>query len=211
MGPVDNKYESVESKIWLAIESAKVAKQVTITEDGIGEDLTYNFLVWRDDCLTAICQLDSRLMSETPDERLSRAHEVAILCRTGYEATGLTLIAEGYCAPDPAEVDLAIPLSEQFVSNRSVRECITITHLEHSETTIVAMPYTYAVPRKVKFDPPLTYPKKQTNNPFLLKLHDVLSIKLAPPPVDDETWRGVVAGEISECGFHVHHSIDLPE
>jgi hypothetical protein len=116
-----------------------------------------------------------------------------------------------YCAPDPTGVDLSVPLSEQFVSNKSVRECITITHLEDRETNIVAMPYTYGVPRKVKFEAPLAYPKKQTANPFLIKLHDVLSIKLAPPPVDDETWRDVVAGEISECGFHVHHSIDFPD
>lgn len=208
---VDDTYPSAESKIWLAIESAKVAKRLTVAEDGIGEDLTYNLLAWRDDQLTAICQLDSKLISETSDERLSRAHEVVILCRSGFGATGITLIAEGYCAPDPTGVDLSVPLSEQFVSNKSVRECITITHLEDWETNIVAMPYTYGVPRKVKFEAPLAYPKKQTANPFLMKLHDVLSIKLAPPPVDDETWRDVVAGEISECGFHVHHSIDFPD
>ena len=208
---VNDSYPSAEAKIWLAIESAKVAKRITVAEDGIGEDLTFNLLAWRDDQLTAICQLDSRLMSEAPDERLGRTHEVAILCRTGYEATALTLITEGYCAPDPSGVDLSIPLSEQFVSNKAVRECLTITHLEGWETDIVALPYTYGVPRKVEFDVPMTYPKKETQNAFLLKVHDVLSIKLAPPPVDDETWREVVAGEISECGFHVHHSIDLPD
>lgn len=208
---VDDKYPSAEAKIWLAIESAKVAKRITVAEDGIGEDLTFNLLAWRDDQLTAICQLDSRLMSETPEERLGRTHEIAILCRTGYEATALTLITEGYCAPDPTGVDLSIPLSKQFVSNESVRECLTITHLEDRETTVLALPYTYGVPRKVNFDVPMTYPKRETQNPFLLKLHDVLSIKLAPPPLDDETWRDVVAEEISEIGFHVHHSIDLPD
>ncbi len=208
---VDDRYPTAEAKIWLAIESAKVAKRITVAEEGIGEDLTFNLLAWRDDQLTAICQLDSKLTIETPDERLSRTREVAILCRTGYEATGLTLITEGYCAPNPAEVDLSIPLSEQFVANKAVRECLTITHLENQQTDVLALPYTYGVPRKVEFDFPMTYPKKQTHNAFLLKLHEILSIKLAPLPVDDATWRDLVAGEMSEIGFHVHHSIDLPD
>jgi len=210
-GVVEETYPSPESKIWLAIESAKAAKRLTVAEDGIGEDLTYNLLAWRDDLLTAVCQLDHRLMSEPPTDRLGRVREVAILCRTGYRATALTMVAEGYCAPDPRDVDLSVPLADQFVSNDSVRECLTITHLEDGQTMILAVPYTYGVPRKVEFDLPMTYPKKETTNPFLLKLHDVLSIRSAPPPVDDETWRDVIANDISDIGFHVHHSIDLPD
>ena len=202
-------YPDSEAKVWLAIESAKVAKIVSVQEEGIGEDLTFNLLVWRDDQLSAICQLDTTLMDEPAAVRLSRTTEAAILCRTGFEASSMTLVAEGYCALDPADIDMTIPLSDQFLTNTKVRECLTITHLGPEGVEMVALPYTYDVPRRVRWETPVAYPSKETNNPFLLRLLDILSVPVPPAPVDDETWREITAHSLHEQGFHVEHSLDL--
>lgn len=206
-----DSHPTSDDKVLLAMESAKVAKRVTIIEDGIGEDLSFNLLAWRGDQLTAICQLSGSLMNESPDARLSRTVEVAILCRTGFEATSLTFVAEGYCATDPSQIDPSRPLAAQFVENPAVRECLTITHLDGNEARVVSLPYTYEVGRKVRFDTPVEHPSRQTSNKFLTRLLDILASDVPPAPIDDETWQDVTADQISALGFHVHHSIDMDD
>ena len=203
-----DSHPTPEDKIVLAIESAKVAKRITTAEDGIGEDLTFNLLAWRNDDLTAICQLSSSLMGERPDARLSRTVEVAILCRTGFEANALTFVAEGYCATHPDQIDPTQTLAEQFVTNRAVRECLTITHLDGNEARIVSVPYSYDVGRKVIFDDPMEAARRETSNPFFVKMLDLLATDVPPAPLDDQTWCDITADQISALGFHVHHSID---
>lgn len=202
-------YPSAEDKIYLAIQSAKVAKETTILEDGIGEDLAFNLMVWRGRALTAICQLAAALRDDDPATRLSRTVEAAILCRTGFEATDFTFIAEGYCVTDPSQIDPSRTLAEQFVTNRAVRECLSITHLDGNEARVISMPYTYDVGRKVIFDDPFESPERHTNNRFLTRLLDVLGSDVPPAPIDNETWCDITAQQISELGFHVHHSIDM--
>ena len=204
-----DSYPSAEDKIYLAIESAKVAKRVTILEDGIGEDLSFNLLVWRGRALTAVCQLSASLKDDDPAARLSRTVEAAILCRTGFEATQFTFIAEGYCATDPAQIDHTKTLAEQFVTNKAVRECLTITHLDGNEVRVISMPYSYDVGRKVIFDHPFEAPSRETNNRFMTRMLDILASDVPPAPIDNETWCDITAEQISELGFHVHHSIDM--
>lgn len=208
---VNDEYPTPEGKIYLAIESAKVAKRITVAEDGIGEDLTFNLLAWRRGSLSAICQLDGALMVEPPESRLGRTVEAALLCRTGYGATAFTFVAEGYCADDPTQIDSSIPLNQQFLTNQHIRECLTITHLEAGETTMIALPYSYGVPRRVEFGTPMRYPKRRTQNRFLLSLHDILGSSVPLPPLDDETWRDITAEEIASMGFHINHSMDFPD
>lgn len=202
-------YTSDEDKIYLAIESTKVAKITTILEDGIGEDLAFNLLVWRGRALTAVCQLASAMKDEDPATRLSRTVEAAILCRTGFEATDFTFVAEGYCVTDPSQIDPTRTLAEQFVTNTAVRECLSITHLNGNEARIISLPYSYAIGRKVIFDDPFESPERHTNNRFLTRMLDILASDVPPPPIDNETWCDLVAEQISELGFHVHHSIDM--
>jgi hypothetical protein len=193
----------------LAIESAMVAKRLTTIEDGIGEDLSFNLLAWRGDNLTAVCQLSASLMSEQPDVRMSRTIEVAILCRTGFEATAFTFIAEGYCAVDPTRIDPTRTLAEQFATNAAIRECLTITHIDGNEVRVASLPYTYKVGRLVEFDDAFEHPSRETNNKFLTQLLDIIASDVPSVRIDDETWADMIADQISGFGFHVHHSIDL--
>lgn len=193
-------------KVLLACESAKVAKQYTVMEDGIGEDLAYNVMVWRKDVLTAIFQLRPEFTAA--EDRLHRTLEAISIARFGFRGDAITFIAEGYCAKDPAGVDMARPLSEQFVANEEVRECLTITHMEQGKTEIIALPYKYAVPRQVRWDTPLRYPTYPSDNQFVRSIHKILALPVERQTTDDATWRAAIAADIELYGFHVNYDLE---
>lgn len=199
-------YPERMDKVLLACESAKVAKQYTVMEDGIGEDLSYNVMVWRDDSLTAIFQLRPEFAGA--EDRLNRTLEAISIARFGFWGDAITFIAEGYCAKDPAGVDMARPLSEQFVANDEVRECLTVTHLEKGKTEIIALPYKYAVPRQVHWDTPLRYPTYPSDNQFIQSIHKILALSVQRQTIDDETWRAAIAADIELYGFHVNYDLE---
>lgn len=189
--------------------ASRMAKQAAVTEDGIGEDIAFSLMVWRDDGLTAVCQLDDELMDEEPDERLRRTVEVAAICRRGFDATAFTFVTEGYCATDPDSVDPDMPLSVQFVSNRDVSECLTLTHLEAGNTYLAALPYRYEVGRKVTWEAPMRYLSADSPNHFFAAMTEVLMVEADEPWVDEDTWRDLVAEDVARWGFHIQYGIDL--
>ena len=192
-------------KIGLACESSKVAKSFTTREEGIGEDLSYNLIAWHGTLVTAIAQLNYNLIEV--EDRLVRVVEAVKAMRLGYCADAVTFVAEGYCAIDPSEVNLSVPLRHQFVSNKSVRECLTVTHVETDSVKVLAIPYTYEVGRKVRFDDPLMYPEGQATSEFVGSIQDVLTMEPDRQFTDDAFWRDSVAQEIAVWGFHVHHDM----
>ena len=194
-------------KVLLACESAKVAKQFTTMEEGIGQDMLYNVMCWRADTINAVFQLKEHLANA--EDRLNRVVEAVAIARFGFRTESITFIAEGYCAKDPSQIDLATPLALQFVSNEQVRECITVTHIERSTIEIIALPYKYTVPRQVEWDTPLRYPTYPTDNEFLTSIKKVLSLPVDRQTVDDDTWRSAIAADIEAYGFHVNYDLDL--
>lgn len=193
-------------KVLLACESAKVAKQYTVMEEGIGEDLAYNVMCWRDNVITAIFQLKPE--HTHAEDRLNRTLEAIAIARFGFKVDAISFIAEGYCAADPSEVDMGKPLSEQFVSNEQVRECLTVTHMEQGQTEIIALPYTYAVPRHVEWGTPLRYPTHPTDNAFIKSIINILELQIDQQRVDDDTWNFAIAADIEAFGFHVHYDLE---
>jgi hypothetical protein len=200
-----NEYLNPMEKIALACESAKVAKTFTTREEGIGEDLSYNIISWHETQLTAIAQLHYQLIGA--DDRLTRVMEAIKALRLGYCADAVTFVAEGYCAIDPDKVDLSVPLRHQFVSNRNVAECLTVTHVEVDSVKVLAIPYTYEVGRRVRFDDPLMYPEGQATSDFVASIQDVLTLEPDRQFTDDAFWRDSVAEEVGTWGFHVHHDM----
>jgi hypothetical protein len=192
-------------KIALACESAKVAKAITTQEEGIGEDLSYNLIAWRDTLVTAIAQLQYNLI--TAEDRLMRVLEAVKAMRLGYRANGITFVAEGYCTSDPALIDTTKPLRQQFVENRNVRECLTVTHVELNQIKVMALPYTYEVGRKVRFDDPFLYPEGQATSQFIQTIQNIFLLEPDRQLTDDAYWRDSVAEEIQIWGFHVHHDM----
>lgn len=199
-------YPDRVSKLLLAGESAKVAKQFTVMEDGIGEDLCYNVMGWKDHSLTSIFQLKREFA--TDPSRLTRTLDAIAVARFGFDIDAVTFIAEGYCAMDPEKVDHTRPLSEQFVDNHEIRECITVTHIEDGVTEIVALPYSYAIPRRVQWSQPLRYPTHPTENEFVKSIAYILTLEPGLRTVGDAEWRAAMATDIEALGFHVHRDVE---
>jgi hypothetical protein len=192
--------------------ASRMAKQVTVRDDGIGEDINFSLMVWRDNKLTAVCQLDADLMDEHPDERLIRTIEVAAICRRGFDATAFTFVTEGYCATDPNVIDPNVPLSDQFVANQHIQECLTLTHVEAGNIYLNALPYKYDVGRKVLWQAPLTYTyQPEQANQFLASLTEILLKDADEPFLDEETWRDLVAEDVARWGFHINYGMELDD
>lgn len=201
---MDDTYPTSMDKIALVAAATRVAKDVAVTEEGIGEDVPFSLMVWRDDALTAICQLDIGLGDEHPGERLIRTVEAAALCRRGFDATAFTFVTEGYCATDPALIDADVPLAVQFVGNRDVLECLTVTHIEAGDIYLSAFPYSYALGRKVVWGEPLHYePTFAGTNQFLVSMVEVLMKDVAEGLAWEQT-----AEEVSQWGFHIQWGLD---
>lgn len=215
---MEDTYPTPVDKIALVATSSRLAKQVTVSEDGIGEDLPFNLMVWRDDQLTAICQLDSELRDEHPGERLARTVNAAFICRRGFDATAFTFVTEGFCATDPELIDPDVPLAQQFVTNTQVRECLTLTHIEAGNVYLSAQPYTYELGRRVVWGDPLYYePTHPGTNQFLSSMVEVLLVEVNVPfgevadpfAGDSPIWQELVAKDVSECGFNIQYGLDL--
>lgn len=200
-----DEYLTPMEKIRLACESAKVAKSFTTREEGIGEDLSYNVIAWTGNLVTAIAQLQYNLIDA--EDRLVRVLAAIKVMRLGFYADAITFVAEGYCAADHSQVNMAVPLRDQFVSNKSIRECLTVTHVELEVIKVLAMPYTYEVGRLVRFDDPLMYPEDQVTSDFVMSVQKVLSLEPDRQFTDDAFWRDSVAEEVNAWGFHVHHDM----
>ena len=67
---MDDLYPDEFSKIALALTSAQLAKQGFVSELGVGEDLAFNFIGWKDGKVLAIVQLSKKHMQEKPIDRL---------------------------------------------------------------------------------------------------------------------------------------------
>jgi hypothetical protein len=199
-------------KIALVAAATKVAKEETVAVEGIGEDIPFSLMVWREGTLIAICQLDATLSDEQPGERLLRTVEAAAACRRGYDATAFTFVTEGYCATDPDAIDDDTPLAQQFVTNVDVRECLTITHIEAGNIYLAALPYRYELGRRMAWDPTLTYePTHAGSNHFLASMVEILITDMVEEPfIDDlDTWNDLVAEDVARWGFHIRYGMEL--
>jgi hypothetical protein len=202
-------YSTPEEKLMLVSAASQKAKQAAVAEEGIGEDVPFTLMVWKDTGLTAVCQLDSDLIDEHPEERLIRTIEVAAICRRGFDATALTFVAEGYCATDPMAIDQTVPLSSQFVENSHIQECLTLTHVEAGNIYLCAVPYNYEVGRKMRWGVPMRYVyQPEASNQFLTSMTEILLKEATEPFLDLETWRDLVAEDVARWGFHINYGLE---
>lgn len=155
MSSLMDRYPDSMTKIALTLTSAQIAKDLVVSEDGIGEDLTFNFFGWRDDELIIVSQLQRTLMSLPIMERINRCSEMCKALRAYWGITSLSLIAEGYETLQKENLT-GKELRQAFIEDANmVRECVTVTHCEPNEVhgnlelTLVSVPYSYAVAKQV--------------------------------------------------------------
>lgn len=203
-------YPTILDKVALAVESAKVAKEVTIDVEGFGEDLNFNLFCWKNDELRVVTQLSTEYMTDKED-RLERLIRAACILRQGWEATAFTFIAEGYCSLD-ADATEGRELAEAFVETDSaVKECLSFTHIEGDDGLFVAVPYSYMPPRRVMFGEPMRYRGKTAfrDQRYPDALARALALDVSSSyediDVDQETFHKLLAFGLKELGFMVNY------
>lgn len=204
-------YPSILDKMALAVESAKLAKTVTVQVEGFGEDLNFNLFGWNNHALRVVAQLRTEFMADKED-RLERIIRAACIMRQGWLTDAYTFIAEGYCSTD-SDVTDGRNMAEVFCESDSpVRECLSFTHIEDDGGGLfVAVPYSYVPPRRVEFSDPLRYRGKSAfrdiRYPDALARALSLEIEAGAEDIDldEDTFHELLAVGLEDIGFMVQY------
>jgi hypothetical protein len=205
-------HETDLDKVALAVEAMKIAKQATVNDGGIGEDMNINLFCWRGSELVSILQLSNTHRMER-DERLERLTRAACIKRQGWGVDSFTFVAEGYCSLKPSQTknqDLAFLFAQP---NSPVTECLSFTQLGSDNPIFISLPYKINVGRKVTFGEALWYSALDVMRDLTyaatlnasLKLED----KSEEPFEARETYFKTLADEIQKIGFEVFYRDDL--
>jgi hypothetical protein len=96
-----------------------------------------------------------------------------------------------------------------FVKNKNVFECLTFTHVDGLEISIIARPYRITWPRKVEFSEIMYYPGqsilRSQDAPMPAMLCKVLDMTrdLIPSEEEDAYYEELIYG-LRDEGFLVH-------
>jgi len=157
-----DSYPDVYAKLALAITSTQLAKQNAVEEFGIGEDLPFMFMGWRDDYLSVIMVFGRSQMKQPVAKRLPAVQMVAGVLRSVYWVDSITFIAEGYMSKAPWDLR-GQTLTDAFVAKSAkVAECITSSHVStnsHGEPAVMLMstPYNTLIGKHVLWGDQATF------------------------------------------------------
>lgn len=205
-------YETDLDKVALAVEAIKIAKQATVTEGGIGEDMNINLFCWKGAKLVSILQLVSTHALDR-DERLERLTKAACIKRQGWGVDSFTFIAEGYCSLKPAETknqDLAKLFAKP---NSPVTECLSFTQLGSQVPIFISVPYKILVGKQVQFGDALWYSALDVMRDLTYAATLNASLKLAyqSSKLTDakDVYFETLADEIQDIGFDIFYRDDV--
>jgi len=199
-------YPTTLDKLALVVTASTMAKEQSVKEYGVGEDLPFNVYGWRDDRLAIMCQIDSGLMNIDPMERFAKLANAACIIRKGFHVDNFTLLAEGFVSTDP-ERTKDKKLAEAYLDKDSpVKECLTFTHVGNGRVTFITKPYIYCVPRTVKWGEEMHYPGgtmfRSKDGAIPLMFDKVLSLETEEEPEYlDEYHKALGEGLLKE-GFY---------
>ena len=202
-----NDYPESLDKVALAVESAKIAKAMIVKQEGIGEDLSFNLMTWRDSELVAVAQLSQEHMGD-PEERYGLMVQAACILRQGWGATAFTMVAEGYCSTNPDETR-GKDMAQLFASPTTdfIKECLAFTHVQLDGILFVVVPYRLTPPRRVEYYKPMTHNGagvvREARYP--LSLHKALELPYEMDDVDMDTLREELANGLTAIGFEVNY------
>lgn len=189
--------------MWLAIQSARAAKSMSVFDHGIGEELPFTMLGWVDDKLVMVCQT-TNVFGLDRNLRFHSMRQAAVVLRRAWACTAVTFVAEGYCAINAKSINLTLPLSEQFASgNEAVAECLSFMHVELEDMQIITLPYKYELGRRVTYGKPKKYPQNGDSAyqyPLALQ-KSLISNEPVDLPEDIETFYASVANGLLDIGI----------
>ncbi len=184
-----DRYPTTLDKLALVVTASVAAKEISVKEFGVGEDLPFNIYGWRNDELTIMAQLDSSLMNEDSMDRFNRLTNAACIMRKGFLVDSFTLLAEGFCSSDP-QATKDKKLAEAYLEpNSPVKECLTFTHVANGKVAFITKSYAYAIPRKVEWDDEQYFPGatlfRTKDGAIPLMFDRVLTLDVAQQEDDD--------------------------
>jgi hypothetical protein len=194
-------------KVGLALMSTVEAKEQSVKDEGIGEDLAINVFCWEKDKLVLMLQARPHIQTSEPDERFGSLTRVACIARRGWGITAFTMASEGYISLRPEETE-GIELKRAFVEGKSVKECLTVTHVEDGRVTMVVRPYSYTVPRKVLWDDDIYYPGRtlvRDQDGMYANMFDrvLTTVETDDAPEDYITFYDELSSGVLEAGFYI--------
>ena len=202
-----SSFEQRLDKISLALMSAVEAKEQSVKEFGIGEEISMTLFCWDKLHLRLMLQTRPDIQKSNHEERFDAFNNVACIARRGWNITAFTLMSEGWVSTDPLKTK-GILLSDAFLEPTApVKECITIAHIENGYITFVVRPYKYSVPRTVEWDEEIYSPGatlvRGQNGRYPNMFDRVLStIKTEETPSDKEAFYEVLNHGILQAGFY---------
>ena len=205
-------YETDLDKVALVVESMKKAKEILVTDNGIGEDLNINIFGWKNNELAVIVQLKNTHKIEK-DTRLESIMDAACILRRGWAIDEFTFAAEGYCSLKPAETknhDLAKLFA---VTDSPVKECLSFTHIRSDDHLFISVPYSLNLGKNVSFGDALWYPGGQVMRDITYPAALKAALQLEAVPIDNsidkETYFGTLASGVMNAGFEVYYRDDM--
>lgn len=205
---MEDTYPDEFSKIALALTSAQLAKQDFVGESGVGEDLAFNFVGWKDGKILTISQLGKAHMKEPPVERLQRCAGMLRMLKGFWNVDSISMVAEGYCSPD-IEKTRGLDLQKAYLDDSTgVSECITVTHAEPDdlgdvEVTLVSVSYEYRSGNKIDFKPIIVYPNGAVNTLRDKSYPALLYKTVREDYVVNEDSEDEAAETVNNLGFHL--------
>lgn len=198
-------------KMALALTSAQLAKDVAVSEHGIGEDIATHFLGWSPKYLMLIAQMKQSVTNMSQEVKFDKCKELCELMRKYWGIASLTMVAEGYCSFDSAQTK-NVSLAAAFIDKeKSVSECITVSHvaIDESESvtpvSMVAAPYTVSIGKRVDWQDTLFYPEKADKYIKQAKYPKMMRNSMMGTVVDDVSQGQImrIRDEIDQLGFMV--------
>jgi hypothetical protein len=202
------------------LDIASEAKATIVNIDGIGSELAPTLFAWDDTTLLGYAMLtDHPIDVPIATTRLTQA---AGLLVTGWHATSLALVLEGYAQPDTVFTHPrnAADLAARFPTDPTITEAIWAAYTNGNDQHCLALrPYRIGIGRTVSYDN-TTYDTRTpehvgdyTTEGTLPHILETALTTLEPTPIPRNatigSCRQVIAGIIHRLGFSVR--LDTPD
>jgi hypothetical protein len=200
-------FEERLDKISLGLMSSVEAKEQSVKEFGIGEDISMNLFCWNGPVLKLMLQTKPDLQLSNHVERFDAFTNVACIVRRGWGITAFTMVSEGWVSTDPMATKGRRLVDAYLDKDSPVKECITVCHVEDGTVTFVTRPYTYGVPRTVEWEDEIYHPGRTLlrgqEGMYPNMFNRVLTtIEVEPIPQDTEEFYDVLSHGILQAGFY---------
>jgi len=203
-----DSFEHRLDKMALALMSGVEAKNDSVKEFGIGEDLPISIFCWKNNKLRLMLQLRADIQKATQQERFQAITSAACVTRRGWGVDEFSLVSEAYLSHDPV-LTKDIELKNAFVDPRyNVQECLTVMHVDSDRVSFVVKTYKYNVPRLVvwgdeEYRPGSTMVRSQDGMYPNMFSRVIKTIDKELEPFDVREFYNTLAHGLLESGFYI--------